>query len=317
MATAAKEKRSPGRPVETQALAQIGPDFVTQTPKDIQDAEAAWRNQQAVAQRNLAIVDSKFGDDLPYDLDRLITQARSHLQTSANSMFEAGRNLLQIKEHEDAGGFHRALERVGITPRAAQKMIQVAVKFGGRPALASLSTTKLMELVVEDDTTLDALEDGGSVADLKLDDIDKMTTRELAAALRKERQRRKDEDEANQRLLESKDQKLNQLEKTLNERQRRVKTWEGVVTEISSNLTIMTGGAVQQINHLRAQIEQIQDEANKFDLSKQEMEAIVKPFADHISTLRDYLDELQAEFGLNLSVYMPDFAGGLTEPLED
>jgi hypothetical protein len=285
----------------------------------MQDAEAAWRHKQAIADRNLAIIDNQFGDNLPYDKTRLENECRFFLQESATSMLEAGKRLILIKEHEEHGNFEASLDRIGIAHRTAQKMMQASIKFSGAkaPALALLGKAKMFELMVEESEDLEALAEGRTIAGLKLDDIDKMTTRELAAALRKERQRRKEEDEINQRLLESKDQKLNQLEKALTERQRRVKTWEGVVSEIGLNITTMTGGAVQQISHLRAQIEQVQDEMNRFDLSKQEMEAIVKPFSDHIIMLAECVSELQQEFGLNLSVYMPVSSGGFIEHSED
>jgi len=317
MATATKEKRKPGRPKETQAAERIGPDFVTETPKDMRDAEEAWRSEQVETERNLAIVDKQYGDDLPYDRTRLESEARFYMQESAAAMLEAGRRLIVLKEHEGHGQFTSSLERIGISSRAAQKMMQVAVKFSNAPTLAHLGKSKMLELMVEDDDDLEALADGGTVAGLKLDDIEKMSVRELKAELRKERERRKEEAEANERLLEKKDQKLNQLEKTLDDRQRRVKTWDGVVSEININLTNMTGGAIMHMQHLREQIEQINAECIRLDLSKPEMEAIVKPFADHIATLGDYLRELEQDFGLNLSVYMPDFTTDQIQSLED
>ena len=144
-----------------------------------------------------------------------------------------------------------------------------------------------------------------------------MTVSEATKALRKLREELKTEKEVREELLASKDKMINDLDTQLREREKRVKTWNGVVAEIGTNLTTMTGGALMNINHLRAQIEQIQEESKKFDLSKQEMEAIVKPFADHISNLKGYLQKLEHDFGLNLSVYMPDFGGDFIEHSED
>lgn len=319
MAAATKEKRKPGRPKETKAAERIGPDFVTETPQDMRDAEAAWRGEQIDAERNLVIVDKRYGDDLPYDRARLESETRFYLGQSAASMVEAGKRLVVIKEHEGHGQFLSSLERLGLEPRTAQLMMKASVKFGTANAksISHLGSTKLFALLTQDDEDLEALTEGGTIAGLKLDDIDRMTTRELKAALRKERERRKEEAEVNERLLEKKDQKLNQLEKTLDDRQRRVKTWEGVVSEININLTTMTGGAIMHMQHLREQIEQINAECIRLNLSKPEMEAIVKPFADHIATLSEYLRELEQDFGLNLSVYMPDFATAQMQPLED
>ncbi|MDO9477646.1 MAG: DUF3102 domain-containing protein [Pseudohongiella sp.] len=320
MATATKEKRTPGRPKETKALEMTGPVMVASSSRDsLFLAEEEHNIQEAVYGHNLAVINKTYGEDLPYDKTRIENEARFYLKQSASSMIELGKRLVVLKANTEHGEFGNCLERIGIAPRTAQRLIQASSKLNDpkMTPLALLGRSKILELMVEDDDDLEALAGGGTIAGLKLDDIDKMTTRELAAALRKERQRRKEEDEINQRLLESKDQKLNQLEKALTERQRRVKTWEGVVSEIGLNITTMTGGAIQQISHLRAQIEQIQDEMNRFDLSKQEMEAIVKPFSDHIILLAECVSELQQEFGLNLSVYMPVSSGGFIEHSED
>ncbi|HDZ10050.1 DUF3102 domain-containing protein [Pseudohongiella sp.] len=319
MAADANEKRKPGRPKETAAAEKIGPEFVTETPKDMQQAEAAWHGEQIEHDRNLVVIDKQYGDSLPYDITRLENETRFYLGQSAESMVQAGKRLVVIKEHEGHGQFLSSLQRIGLEPRTAQLMMKASIKFGTANAksITHLGSTKLFALLTQDDEDLEALSDGGTVAGLKLDDIEKMSVRELKAALRAERELRAEDADVKERLLASKEQKVNLLERELDERKLRVKKWDGVVSEITSNVTIMAGGAIQQINHLRTQIEQIQEESKKFDLSKQEMEAIVKPFADHISTLGEYFRELEAEFGLNLSVYMPAHGGNFIEHSED
>jgi hypothetical protein len=61
--------------------------------------------------------------------------------------------------------------------------------------------------MVLDDEELDALAEGGTVAGLKQDDIDRMTSRELRAALRESRETQ----EATEKVLASKNKKLDQL----------------------------------------------------------------------------------------------------------
>ncbi|WP_339859099.1 hypothetical protein [Pseudohongiella acticola] len=310
-------KRGQGRPKETVAAEKIGPDYVTETPHDIQAAEAEWRKQEISAERNLAIVDKKFGDGLPYSFEQSIASIELNTHSIQKSMIEVGRHFLLIKEHESHGDFMAAVDRCGYKPRGVQRMMQAVLKLGNRPNIVALGKAKMLELLTEDDETLEGLEEGGTIANLKLDDMDRMTAPQLREALRKERQRRKDDAEVQERLLSSKEQKTNLLEKELEETKLRVKKWDGVVAEIGMNLVTMSGAAIMNINQLRAQIEHIQAESRKFDLSKQEMEAIVKPFADHISNLKGYLQELEHDFGLNLSVYMPDFGGDFIEHSED
>jgi len=52
-----------------------------------------------------------------------------------------------------------------------------------------LGATKLLELAVEDDEDLDALAEGGTLAGLNLDDVDRMSSRELRRALREAREK--------------------------------------------------------------------------------------------------------------------------------
>lgn len=167
--------------------------------------------------QHLATIDATYGDGLPYDPQRLINETRFYLQQSADAMLEAGKRLVLLKEHEPEGEYYRALEQIGIAPRAARKMAQAAIKFGDgrRPALAALGKTKLLELMVEEGEDLDALADGGTLAGLTLDDIDRMTSRELKAALREAKEKARQERETHEALLQKKDQKINELDKVI------------------------------------------------------------------------------------------------------
>ncbi|HGJ5864727.1 MAG TPA: hypothetical protein ACHBX2_11440, partial [Arsenophonus nasoniae] len=75
------------------------------------------------------------------------------------------------------------------------------------PALATLGKTKLFELMTEDDEDLAELAEGGTIAGLTLDEVDRMSVRELKAKLRETR----DSLEASRRLANEKDQKINEL----------------------------------------------------------------------------------------------------------
>nr|WP_252363625.1 hypothetical protein [Escherichia coli] len=79
-----------------------------------------------------------------------------------------------------------------------------------------MGKTKLYELMVLDDEELDALADGGTVAGATLDDIDRMTSRELKAALREARET----NAAQQQVLAGKDEKINELATKLEKKSR-------------------------------------------------------------------------------------------------
>ena len=299
----ANERKKAGRQKNT-PLEKIGPEFLNKTPQDMIDAEANANSLLIQHEQNLAVVDKTYGGDLPYDRTRLENEAQFYLRESATAMLEAGTRLIVIKEHEGHGNFTDSLERIGIGERAARKMMQAAVKFSKRPTLAVLEKSKLLELMVEDDDDLDALAEGGTLAGLKLDDVEKMSVRELKAALRKEREKRKEEADAHETLLEKKDQKINQLDREFLERSKRVKTWAGVVSEINLNLTNMSGEVIMHLSHLDTQVSQILEEMERFDLSEEESAAIVEPFASHIQTMFEYLNSLSASFNNNLSGYL-------------
>lgn len=175
-----------------------------------------------VLQGDLAEADSRapallkvmeqFGDGLPYDRTRLVDKCRYHMARSAEEALEVGRCLIVMREHEPHGEWLRLLEEIGMQARAAQRMIQAAVKFSNASTSTHLieaakSKSKLLELMILDDEDLQTLADGGTVADLTLDDVDRMPVSELRRALRDTRA----QNTAKDRLLATKDAKLNEL----------------------------------------------------------------------------------------------------------
>ena len=155
---------------------------------------------------------------------RLEIMQQFYMAQSAEAMLEAGKRLVILKENEPHGDFINILENdLGLEPRVARRMMQASVKFLGngdqnskRTALTVLGKTKLYELMVLDDEELDALADGGTVAGATLDDIDRMTSRELKAALREARET----NAAQQRVLADKNEKIDSLSTKLEKKSR-------------------------------------------------------------------------------------------------
>lgn len=175
---------------------------------------AAKGTALAVQSLHSSEVSQRYGDGLPYERDRLVSQARLFMSASAEAMLEAGKCLVQIKENEPHGDFIEILEtRLRIPPRTAQKMMAAAVKFlaptleAKAPTLALLGKSKLFELMLEDDEDLEELASGGTLAGATLDEIQTMSARELRAALLEERKK----NAAKDRVIAGKDTKLNKL----------------------------------------------------------------------------------------------------------
>ena len=69
------------------------------------------------------------------------------------------------------------------------------------------SQSKLLELIVLDDSDIEIIEDGGSIGDVNLDSIETMSVRELKKALRDA----KADIDAKEQVIKTKDQKANEL----------------------------------------------------------------------------------------------------------
>lgn len=184
-----------------------------------------------------ALIQSQFGDGLPYDRTRVVHEAQFYMTQSAEAMLEAGKRLIVLKEHEPHGEFTAIVEgQLGMAERTARLMMQAAVKYcspqleSKRQALAVLGKTKMFELMTQGDEELAALADGGTVAGLELDDIERMTSRELKAALREA----KENYQAQAGVLSDKNTKIDKLTTELRKVKRR--SAEASPDEISGEL---------------------------------------------------------------------------------
>ncbi|RLM25343.1 DUF3102 domain-containing protein [Brenneria alni] len=166
---------------------------------------------------------NQFGDGLPYERDRIVHETKFYMAQSAEAMLEAGKRLVILKENEPHGEFIEIVEsQLSLSKRTAQVMMQASLKYLSpklepkAQALALLGKTKLFELMTESDDELIELAEGGTVAGMTLDDIDRMTSRELKAALREARET----NAAQQRVLTDKNQKIDDLSTRLEKKSR-------------------------------------------------------------------------------------------------
>ena len=176
----------------------------------------------AMTQHRMEIM-QQFGDGLPYERDRVVHEARFYMAQSAEAMLEAGKRLIILKENEPHGEFIKILEsELGLAYRTSVRMMQASTKYlspalkPNVPTLAHLGKAKLFELMTEDDEELAELADGGTVAGLTLDDVDRMSVRELRQALREARET----NAAQQRVLADKNAKIASLSTRLEKKSR-------------------------------------------------------------------------------------------------
>lgn len=169
-----------------------------------------------ITQHRVAIME-QFGEGLPYERTRVIHEAKFYMDQSTKAMLEAGKRLLILKENEPYGDFQAITrDELNLEPRIAQKMAQAALKFlspqleANAKTFSHLGRSKLYELMLEDDEELAELAEGGTVAGLTLDDIDRMSVRELRKALRES----KEDLTASRKLNAEKSQEINELKET-------------------------------------------------------------------------------------------------------
>jgi hypothetical protein len=199
--------------------------------------EVALRDVSATLDKRaaqLAPIDSKFGGGLAYQKERIEAEAAFFINQGSESFFEAGKRLILLKEHEAQGEFYKALDRIGIDDRAARKLMAVSARFADTK-FAAFPRSKLLELAVLDDEELESFD---------TDDVGRMGVRELRGQVRKLREQRDEDNEANERLLEAKDKKLNEFAK------RSFEPWDERMSGLASELHTCSIAASECLTHV-------------------------------------------------------------------
>lgn len=166
-----------------------------------------------VARQQLSQVSAQYGDNLPYSYDRVLNECAFFMEQSAKAAIELGRRLILIKEMEGHGNFGKALEALGISGDTANRVMKTSLKLSNSATSRNLiqaakSQSKVFELMVLDNDDLHALDEGQTVAGITLDDVDRMSVRELRAALRANREDLKAKDA----VLKGKEAKITELD---------------------------------------------------------------------------------------------------------
>lgn len=124
------------------------------------------------------------------DLGALENSARDATEYLGKSIYALGTCLLLLKEGSPHGQFLPALDRLGISADSAQRYMAMSRRFANTATsrqLEKLGFSKMTELLPLDDGQIEALSGQGQTGELALDDVTRMSVRELRAAVRKER----------------------------------------------------------------------------------------------------------------------------------
>ena len=182
-----------------------------------QEQGQVYPQELAMVAENIHKADAMFSFLGDYTFEGEVTAIRNDLTTSANSILSAGCRLLRLKEHEVHGRFLKALDELGLAERTANRLMNTAMKFVSDsgsvkyPRLMQQSVSKIYELALLDDDDLKDLDEGKPVADIDVDEVDRMTVRDLRKKVREARKER----EALENVIKSKSEKLDELEKEI------------------------------------------------------------------------------------------------------
>lgn len=161
--------------------------------------------------QKIGMLAAQLGYEGSLALGALEDEIRFYQQRTVESCMEIGKRLLLVKEQTPHGEFNKRIEILNFTPRMAQKFMSAVLKFSKTNSSSLLqkagNQTKLLELVMLDDDEIEIIDGGGSIGDISLDTIETMSVRELKKALRD----LKADAEAKELVIQSKDQKTNEL----------------------------------------------------------------------------------------------------------
>ena len=158
---------------------------------------------------------ARMGYDGPLTPDAVENCISLYRQRSAEAVLGLGKALLLLKEMVPHGEFMERLHRQSFEDRMARRLMAVASKFGKTDNLSILKAAgnqaKLLELTVLEDGEIAALEAGGTVRGIDLDDVQRMGFAELRLNLREARQ----DKAASEKLLAEKNAKIDKLSRRI------------------------------------------------------------------------------------------------------
>lgn len=220
-----------------------------------------------------ANVMKQWGNGETYNEDVWVERAKLATRKTMEGMFELGQALIVLKEHMTWKQFADVCEVLGMSVRAAQQLVQATQRFAtpqmqkAAPKLMDLGKSKLLELLVEEDVTLVGLAEGGEVNGMTLDDVDRMTVRELRVALRESRENLAAKDE----VMKTKTAKIDELAEKLAKKQTVVREpkAEDVGSELAMQLTSLEVGIRSQVSRLKDLFDQLNAHSEAHGISHQ------------------------------------------------
>ncbi len=246
-------------------------------------------------QRELSIqeLDSMFlGDGEEYNLYICMQRARSAINDTGRAFAILGANLRLMKAHHNHGEFEEILSQLNVSERTARYAMSASRKFPNLQALADFPRATQIALTVLDDEQASELDETGELEGVgTLDDIKKMTYRELQSALREEKKKRKEEREAQEAAISQKEKKLNELEQEL--RYRQPPTKEDIAqAKLDEKRKPLFTAIMSGIEDLSVAIDRLEDICRTDDVRLDQLTRLARSFDSEMSLLKEKLDTL-------------------------
>lgn len=204
-----------------------------------------------------AMVMEQWGYGEIYNEATWVERGRHAVRQTMEGMFELGRVLIVLKEHTEYRRFSQIVkEQFGIGTSETARLMAATQRFAtpqmqkAAPKLMDLGKSKLLELLVEEDVTLVGLADGGEINGMTLDDVDRMTVRELRVALRENRE----DAQAKDKVLADKNAKIDELAEKLEKAKKKGGVKEPDPADVASELHMAVGAKEVAIRSQLAQL---------------------------------------------------------------
>ena len=291
-----------------------------------EDAKAMDAYAEKNAQQALVVQqdDKRFlADGEKYNLHICLERAKEALSQIRRGLIRLGGQLVLLKDHESHGNFTAAVEDLGITLNFAERAMIAARQFGENPeAVERLGNTKIVELSFLTNEEASDLASGKKIEGIgSLDEIERMTTRELRSALREEKKKRKEERDAQEAAISQKEKKLNELEMELRYREPPTKEQlaQAALDELKKKFFLQVGEASHALHTLMLTIVQAQEipDVNITQLQgfiTIEPEGLLSSIFDYSDTLDEMIENIcPARAETNAEAEEMQYA----EPVED
>lgn len=276
---------------------------MTTKPTTLEVAEVTEVISANIADHHANVV--RLAEDYQYQgeltVGALEDRIRFYQGRTVEAVLEMGKCLLILKEMCPHGDFAKRIELLGFSPRMAQKFMQATLKMKGEfnSLLKVVDTqTKLLELITLDDNQLEALNNGEIIADITLDDIERMSVSELKKALKQARA----ENSAKDEVLATKNRKIDELDAKLSVRKQIDNTkvvQQEVEKHINDELSVATNTLMTAVSQFGAVIDTLSEQANENELPH-----IAQKIEQEVSFLYNRLAEVGLAVGVDLGAMM-------------